>query len=91
MDYFNNVFTTFLGLKHCCLWVRKLSDFIKNILTCALKTSYGFGKTGWVINERIIIFLGELSKKKKDDIAFVKYTYTDIVAQKYCMIPDGPD
>ncbi len=29
--------------------------------------------------------------KKKDDIAFVQYSYTDIVAQKYCMIPDGPD
>ncbi len=37
MDYFNDVLTTFRGLEHvrCCLRrVRKLSDFIKNILRC---------------------------------------------------------
>ncbi len=43
----------------CCLCrVRKLSDFIKNIL-CSEdeRRSYGFGMTwGWVINDRIFIF-----------------------------------
>ncbi len=34
MDYFNNVFTTFLR-------VRKLSDFIKNILMCVPKMNEG--------------------------------------------------
>ncbi len=46
MDYFDDVLTTFLGLYtfqlHCCLWrVRKLSDFIKNILICVPKMSKG--------------------------------------------------
>ncbi len=41
MEYFNNVLTTFLGLGtfqlHCCLCrVRKLSDFIQNMLICVL-------------------------------------------------------
>ncbi len=39
MDYFNDVFTTFLGLESCndvvvYVWFRNLSDFIKNILMC---------------------------------------------------------
>ncbi len=42
MDYFNDVLTSFPGHKmfqlHCCLCrVRKLSDFIKNILISVLK------------------------------------------------------
>jgi len=42
MDYFNDVFTTFLGLESgsCvdCLWRdRKLSDLIKDIFICVLK------------------------------------------------------
>ncbi len=42
MDYFTDVLTTFMGLGkfqlHCCLCrVRKLSDFIKNILICVPK------------------------------------------------------
>ncbi len=45
MDYFNNVITTFLGIDHgsgSCLWrVRKLLDFIKNILICLLKMNKG--------------------------------------------------
>ncbi len=32
MDYFNNVLPTFLGLERVSHKVRKLSDFIKNIL-----------------------------------------------------------
>ncbi len=60
MDYFNNVFTTFGPLTwHCCLYrVRKLLDFIKNILynLCSEdeQRSCRFGMTwGWVINGRI--------------------------------------
>ncbi len=42
MNYFNDVFTMFLGQLHCCQWrVRKLSDFIKNILICFLKMNEG--------------------------------------------------
>ncbi len=44
MDYFNDVNTTFLGLARFsyCLWrVRKLSDFIKNILICVQKMNKG--------------------------------------------------
>ncbi len=48
MDYFNNVLTTFLGLE-CVSWVavfagselRRLSDFIKNILICVPKMNEG--------------------------------------------------
>ncbi len=46
MDYFNDVFTTFLGLEcvSCIVYrVRKLSDFIKNILIYVkLMTSFSF-------------------------------------------------
>ncbi len=44
MDYFNDVRTTFLGLEcvSCiAIRVRKLSDFIKNILICVLKMNEG--------------------------------------------------
>ncbi len=44
MDYFNDVCTTFLGLEcvSCvAIRVRKLSDFIKNILICVLKMNEG--------------------------------------------------
>ncbi len=45
MDYFNDVLTTFLGLERVsCVavyGVRKLSDFIKNILICVLKMNQG--------------------------------------------------
>ncbi len=44
MDYFVDVLGTFLGLDrvHYCLWkVRKLSDFIKNILICVQKMNEG--------------------------------------------------
>ncbi len=63
MDYFNYVLTTFLGLERVsCVavyGVRKLSDFIKNILICVLKMNEGL--TGLerhegVINDRIFIF-----------------------------------
>ncbi len=42
MDWFTDVLTTFLDLGTfqlcCCLWrVRELSEFIRNILICALK------------------------------------------------------
>ncbi len=43
-DYFTEVLATFLGTfqLRCCLWrVRKLSDFIKNILICVLKMNEG--------------------------------------------------
>ncbi len=68
MDYFKDVLTTFLALNVSVallsMEVRKLSDFIKNILTCVLKMREGlngFG-TAWgsVINDRISFF-GELS------------------------------
>ncbi len=47
MDYFNNALPTFLGHKtfQLCCWlcrVRKLTDFIKNILICVLKMNEGF-------------------------------------------------
>ncbi len=43
---FTDVLATFLGLVtfqlHCCLWrVRKLLDFIKNILICVSKMKEG--------------------------------------------------
>ena len=46
MDYLNNVFTTFLGLESCSYvavyrGVRKLSDFIENILICVPKMNEG--------------------------------------------------
>ncbi len=44
MDYFNDVLATFLGLEcgNCYLCrVRKLLDFIKNILICVLKMIEG--------------------------------------------------
>ncbi len=44
MDYFNNILTTFLGLDRvsCCLCrVKKLLDFIKNILICVPKMNEG--------------------------------------------------
>ncbi len=46
MDYFNDVLTLLHGpwtcQLCCCLWrVRKLSDFIKNILNCVLKINEG--------------------------------------------------
>ncbi len=42
MDYFNDVPTTFLGLERgSCVAVRKLSDFIKNILICVPKINKG--------------------------------------------------
>ncbi len=48
MDYFNDACTTFLGLEcfSCiALWmVRKLPDFIKNILICVVKMNEGLNK-----------------------------------------------
>ncbi len=42
MDYFNDALTTFLALERFCLnRVRKLSDFIKNILICVPKMNKG--------------------------------------------------
>ncbi len=46
MDYFTDVFATFLDLGtlqlHCCLQrVRELSYFIKNILICVPKMNKG--------------------------------------------------
>ncbi len=45
MDYFTDVLATFLDLEtlqlHCCLRVRELSDFIKNILICVTKMNKG--------------------------------------------------
>jgi len=46
MDYFNNVFTTFLGLEICYdvavyREIRKLLDFIKNILIRVPKMNEG--------------------------------------------------
>ncbi len=46
MDYFSDVLTTFMGLEtfqlHCLsMQVRKLSDFIKNILMCGPKMNEG--------------------------------------------------
>ncbi len=40
MDYFNDVLTTLLML-FCLCRVRKLSDFIKNILICVSKMNEG--------------------------------------------------
>jgi len=46
MDYFNDVFTTFLGLEsghYIDVYggIRKFSDFIKNILICVPKKNEG--------------------------------------------------
>jgi len=46
MDYFNDVFNTFLGLEigyDIAVYrkVRKLTDFIKNMLVCVLKMNEG--------------------------------------------------
>jgi len=45
MDYFNNVFNTFLGLESgnyiAVWWLRKLSDYIKIILICVPKMNEG--------------------------------------------------
>ncbi len=44
MDYFNDILTTFLSLERvssAAVWVRKLSDFIKNILICVLMMNEG--------------------------------------------------
>ncbi len=44
MDYFTGVLTAFLGLElvsYFAVWVRKLSDFIKNILICVQKMNEG--------------------------------------------------
>jgi hypothetical protein len=46
MDYFNNAFTTFLGLESgnyvaAYGWFRKLSDFTKNVFICVLKMNEG--------------------------------------------------
>ncbi len=70
MDYFNDVLTTFLGLGTfqlcCCLWsLRKLLDFIKNILICVPKMNkflMDLERHEGVINDRIFI-LGELFLK----------------------------
>ncbi len=65
MDYFNDLLATFLSLDGGSMLavygrVRELSDFIKNILICALKMNEGLTglKTtrGWVINDSILIF-----------------------------------
>ncbi len=61
MDYFKDVPTMLLVLGtfqlHCCLWVRKLLDFIKNFLICVSEDewrSYGFETPwGWVINDSL--------------------------------------
>jgi len=46
MGYFNDFFTTFLGLESCndiaaYGWFRNLLDFIKNILICVTKMNKG--------------------------------------------------
>ncbi len=65
MDYFNDVLTTFLGLGTfqlcCCLWsLRKLLDFIKNILICVPKMNkflMDLERHEGVINDRIFIWV----------------------------------
>ncbi len=63
MGYFINILTTFLGLKCVsCVAVYTGSeslDFIKNILTCVLKTNIGL--MGLEQHEGELQFLGELS------------------------------
>ncbi len=69
MSHFIDVPTTFLDLGKfqlcCCLWrVRKLSDFIKNILICVPTMNEGL--TGLERHEgeqlmTVFSFLGELS------------------------------
>ncbi len=65
MDYFNDVFSTFLDLDRgnfIAVYgrVRELSEFIKNILICVLKMNGGLTGLekhwGWVINDSIFIF-----------------------------------
>ncbi len=64
MDYFNNVLTTFLGLKcGSCVAVyagsERVGFYEKYLNLCSEdeRRSYGFGTTwGWVINDKIIIF-----------------------------------
>ncbi len=49
MEYFNNVLTTFLGLKHvsCVALYGELSDFTKNILIYVLKKKEGLTGLEW--------------------------------------------
>ncbi len=49
MDYFNNVLTTFLGLEcgSYIIKVRKLLDFVKNILICVQKMNEGLTGLEW--------------------------------------------
>ncbi len=69
MDYFIDVLATFLDLGifqlHCYLWrVRKLSDFIKNILICVPKINEGLMGSERHEGEQLMpefSFLGELS------------------------------
>ncbi len=84
MDYFTDVLITFLGLGkfqlHCCLWrVRKLLDFIKNILVCVPKINQGImglEQRVWVINDKKKYFcvnysiINNVSKTSKQNIFF---------------------
>ncbi len=69
MDYFNNVVITFLELgtfqlHYCLCRVRKLSDFIKNILIC-VDERRGFAMTqGWVINDNFHFWVNYPFKPK---------------------------
>ncbi len=64
MDYFNDVFTTFLGLEPVsCIAVyggsesSRISSKYLNLCSVDELRSYGFGTTrGWVINDSIFIF-----------------------------------
>ncbi len=58
MDYFNNVLTTFLGLEQGSSGQKALRFHQKFLNLCSEdeRRSYGFGMTGWVINDRILIF-----------------------------------
>ncbi len=52
MDYFKDVLTTFLGIERgSCVTVRKLPDYIKNILIFAPRWT----KIFWVWNDMKVI------------------------------------
>ncbi len=58
MDYFNNVLTTFMGLEQGSSGQKALRfhQTFLNLCSEDERMSYRFGKTGWVINDSILIF-----------------------------------
>jgi len=88
MDYFTEVFTTFLGRESAnkvavTCWFRKLPDFIKNILICVAKVRHESEQlmteiSLWVNLQYTFNFFCHLNFKKKtknllsDSVNFIR-------------------